>query len=201
VQALYGRVAIASRTIAPGEAASFELSQDQLLQIVTPSGRQVAELIGFRAGSPDERISPAATRTKNKSIMLELGKKLYSTRFQPLLEITADSVGRHDMLFSTTEPVKPTTHEQDGEEALTHQLVEALADYGATLDAIAETVNFFANVSIKSKGELSIDESLAEANDSVTLKALADVVVAVGNRKGLAGTGIDATPLIVRVFR
>jgi uncharacterized protein YcgI (DUF1989 family) len=201
VQALYGRVAIASRTIAPGEAASFELAQDQMLQIVTPSGRQVAEVVGFRAGSPDERISPATTRTKNKSIMLELGKKLYSTRFQPLLEVTSDSVGRHDMLFSTTEPVKPVGHEQDGDEEPTHQLVEALADYGVTLDAIAETVNFFANISIKSKGELSIDESLAEANDSVTLKALADVVVAVGNRKGLAGTGIEASPLVVRVFR
>jgi uncharacterized protein YcgI (DUF1989 family) len=201
VQALYGRVAIASRTILPGEAASFELAQDQLLQIVTPSGRQVAELIGFRSGSPDERISPAATRTKNKSIMLESGKKLYSTRYQPLLEMTADSVGRHDLLYGTTEPVKPATFEQDGDEALTHGLVKALSGYGVTLDAIADTVNFFANISIKSKGELSIDESLAEANDSVTLLALADVVVAVGNRKGLAGSGIEPTPVLVRVFR
>jgi uncharacterized protein YcgI (DUF1989 family) len=194
-------VAIASRTIAPGEAASFELAQDQLLQIVTPSGRQVAELIGFRAGNTSERISPAATRTKNKSIMLEIGKKLYSTQFQPLLELTADTVGRHDMLFGTTEPVKSSTHDLDGAEALTHQLTEALADYGVTLDAVPDTVNFFANISIKSKGELSIDESLAEPNDSVTLQALADVVVAVGNRKGLAGAGIEPTPLIVRVFR
>ncbi len=201
VQALYGRVAIASRTIGPGEAASFELSQGQLLQIVTPSGRQVAELIGFREGAPEERVSPAATRTKNKSIMLEVGKKIYSSRLTPIFEIAADSVGRHDMLYSTTEPIKPTTFDQDGEEALTHALLEALAAYGATMDAIVEPINFFANISIKSKGELSIDESLAEPNDSITLKALEDVVVAIGNRKGLAGTGIEATPLIVRIFR
>ncbi len=43
MQALHGRVAIASRRIAPGQAASFELEQDQLIQIVTIDGRQAAE--------------------------------------------------------------------------------------------------------------------------------------------------------------
>ena len=201
MQALYGRVAIASRIIAPGDAASFQVETGQLLQIVTVSGRQVAELVAFNAAQVRERLSPAATRTRNKSIMLEVGKKLYSTRFQPMLEIVSDSVGRHDLLMATTEPVKPSTYEQDGEEELTHALVDELTGFGITLDDIPDTVNFFANISIKSKGELAIDESLAEANDSVMLKALTDVVVGIGCRKGMAGSGITASDLIVRVFR
>jgi uncharacterized protein len=201
VQALHGRVAIASRVISPGEAAAFRIDSDQLLQIVTPDGRQVAEMLAFRAEDVSERLSTAASRAKNKSIMLELNKKLYSTRFTPLLELVSDSVGRHDLLMSTTEPVRPTTFDNDGDESLTHALAEALKEFGVNLDAIPEPVNFFANISIKSKGELSVDESLAEPNDSVVLRALTDVVVGVGARINMAGTGITATPILVRVFR
>ena len=201
MQALHDRVAIVSRMIAPGEAASFRVDKDQLLQIVTVDGRQVAEVVAFRLAEQAERLSTAATRTRNKSIMLELNKKLYSTRFTPLLELIADSVGRHDLLLASSDPVKPTTFDQDGDETMTHALAQALTDYGAGLDVILEPINFFANVSIKSKGELSVDESLAEPNDSVVLKALEDLVVAVGARQGLAGSGITASSLLVRVFR
>ena len=201
MQALYGRVAINAEMIAPGEAAGFEIAKDQLIQIVSPSGRQVAEMVAFRQDDVAERLSPATTRTKNKSIMLESGKKLYSSRFTPLFEVIGDSVGRHDLLLSTTEPVKPATFDQDGDESLTHALVEALRAYGVTLDGIADPVNFFANISIKSKGELSIDESLSEANDSVTLRALEDVVVGVGCRQGMAGTGITSTAILVRISK
>ena len=64
-----------------------------------------------------------------------------------------------------------------------------------------EPVNWFANISIKAKGELEIGESLAEPNDSVVLKALTDVIVVVGARANMAGTGIAASDLLVRVFR
>lgn len=201
MQALHGRVAIASRRIAPGTAASFELSRDQLIQIVTPYGRQAAEMIAFRAADTGERISTAATRARNKSIMIEVGKKLYSSRFTPLLELVADSVGRHDLLMASTEPVKPTTFDKDGDEELTHAFVEALNGFTLPLDAVLEPVNWFANISIKSKGELEVSESLAEPNDSVVLKALDDLIVVVGARENLAGTGIKATDLVVRVFR
>lgn len=201
MQALYGRVAIATRRIIPGSAEKFELKQDQLIQIVTIDGRQAAEMIAFRADEPTERLSTAATRAKNKSIMIETGKKLYSSRFTPLLELVSDTVGRHDLLMASSEPAKPSSHDKDGDEELTHPFITALNGYGLTLDSVLEPVNWFANISIKSKGELEISESLAEPNDSVLLKALTDVIVVIGARANLAGTGISATDLLVRVFR
>jgi uncharacterized protein len=201
VQALYGRVAITSRRITPGTAARFELRTDQLIQIVTIDGRQAAEMIAFRADEPTERLSTGATRAKNKSIMVEQGKKLYSSRFTPLLEIVTDTVGRHDLLMASSEPTKPAIPNLDGDDALTHPLIEALGEDGVTLDSVLEPVNWFANISIKAKGELEVGESLAEPNDSVVLKALTDLIVVVGARPNLAGTGIAATDLLVRVFR
>ena len=201
MQALYGRVAIASRRITPGTAAKFELQTDQLIQIVTVDGRQAAEMIAFRAEDPAERLSTAATRAKNKSIMIEIGKKLYSSQFTPMLELVTDTVGRHDLLMASTEPVKPATHDMDGDEVPTHAFIEALNGYALTLNSVLEPVNWFANISIKSKGELEVGESLAEPNDTVVLKALTDLIVVVGARPNLAGTGITPSDLLVRVFR
>jgi uncharacterized protein YcgI (DUF1989 family) len=133
--------------------------------------------------------------------MIEVGKKLYSSRFKPLMELVADSVGRHDLLMASTEPIKPTTHDRDGDDELTHAFIDALNGQSLTLDSVLEPVNWFANISIKSKGELEVSESLAEANDSVLLKALDDLIVVVGARPNLAGSGIKATDLVVRVFR
>ncbi len=201
VQALHGRVAIASQRIAPGTAASFQLQTDQLIQIVTLDGRQAAEMIAFRPDETSERLSTAATRSKNKSIMIEVGKKLYSSRFTPLMELVSDSVGRHDLLMASTEPVKPTTFDKDGDDELTHALLDAVSGVDLGLDSVLEPVNWFANISIKSKGELETSESLAEPNDSVVLKALTDLVIVVGARQNLAGAGIKASDLLVRVFR
>jgi uncharacterized protein YcgI (DUF1989 family) len=194
-------VAIASRRITPGTAARFELQTDQLIQIVTIDGRQAAEMIAFRADDPTERLSTAVTRAKNKSIMVEQGKKLYSSRFTPLFELVTDTVGRHDLLMASSEPTKPAVPHLDGNDSLTHPLIEALGEVGITLDSVLEPVNWFTNISIKAKGELEIGESLAEPNDSVVLKALTDVIVAVGARANMAGTGIAASDLLVRVYR
>ena len=201
VQALYGRVAIASRRITPRTAAKFELQTDQLIQIVTIDGRQAAEMIAFMTGDPSERLSTAATRAKNKSIMIEAGKKLYSSRFTPMMELVSDSVGRHDLLMASSEPIKPTSHDQDGDEEPTHAFIQALNGHELTLDSVLEPVNWFANISIKAKGELEVGESLAEPNDSVLLKALTDLIVVVGARANMAGGGITASDLLVRVFR
>ena len=201
VQALHGRVAIASKRIAPGDAASFQVSQGHLLQIVTLEGRQAAEMIAFGATDHSERLSTAATRAKNKSIMVEKGKLLYSSRFTPMLELVSDSVGRHDLLMASSEPTKPATFDKDGDEEPTHPLVEALNGHAIGIESVLEPVNWFANVSIKSKGELEVGESLAEPNDSVVLEAQMDLIVVVGARKNFAGSGITATDILVRVFR
>jgi uncharacterized protein len=201
VQALHGRVAIASRRITPGTAARFELRTDQLIQIVTLDGRQAAEMIAFRADDPSERLSTAATRAKNKSILIEAGKKLYSSRFLPMLELVTDTVGRHDLLMASSEPTRPAMPDLDNDAELTHPFIEALNGQGATLDSVLEPVNWFANVSIKAKGELEVGESLAEPNDTVVLKALTDLVVVVGARPNMAGTGITPSDILVRVFR
>ena len=200
-QALVGQVAVASQRITPGTAAGFTVRKDQLLQIITVDGRQAAEMAAYRAGDVTERLSTAATRAKNKSILVQKGNTLYSSRYAPLLKLVEDTVGRHDLLMATSEPTKPAGHALDGEDEKTHPFLDAVNGSGVSLDQVVEPVNWFVNVTVKAKGELEVSESLAEPDDYVLLQALEDLTVIVGARPSMAGAGIDASPLLVRVFR
>jgi uncharacterized protein YcgI (DUF1989 family) len=118
-----------------------------------------------------------------------------------MLELVTDTVGRHDLLMASSEPVKPSMPDLENDMELTHPFIEARNGQEASLDSVLEPVNWFANISIKAKGELEIGESLAEPNDTVVLMALTDLVVVVGARPNMAGTGIAASDILVRVFR
>ncbi len=200
-QALVGHVAVASKQIVPGSAHAFSVAKDELLQIITVDGRQAAEMAAYRSGDVGERLSTAATRVKNKSILVQKGNTLYSSRYAPLLQLVEDTVGRHDLLMATSEPTKPAGHALDGDEEKTHPFLEAVNGSGVGLDHVVEPVNWFVNVTIKAKGELEVSESLAEPDDYVLLKAFEDLTVIVGARPKMAGSGIAPSPLLIRVFR
>jgi uncharacterized protein YcgI (DUF1989 family) len=197
-QALVGHVAIRAERIEPGAACALTVSKGQLIQIITLDGRQAAEMAAVSAEDATERLSPGVTRAKNKSVLIKKGQTLYSSRFAPMFELVEDTVGRHDLLLATSEPTKPA-----GDEEPAHPLTSAGAALGMdlTLDLLVEPVNWFVNVTIKQKGELEVAESLAEPDDYVLLRALVDTHVVIGARPNMAGTGIQASPLLVRVFR
>ena len=195
-QALVGHVAVVAERVAPGGACVVQVAEDQLIQIITIDGRQTAEMAAVRSDDPQERLSPAVTRSKNKSVLLKKGQTLYSSRFAPMFELVEDTVGRHDLLMATSEPLRPA-----GDEEPTQPLVEAARPFALGIDALAEPVNWFVNVTIKQRGELEVAESLAEPDDYVLLRALQPATVVIGARPNMAGSGIEASSLLVRVFR
>ena len=53
-ESLVGRVAIKSKILKPGEGMAVSLSAGQLLQISTPTGKQVADFVAVSASDPTE---------------------------------------------------------------------------------------------------------------------------------------------------
>ena len=202
-QALRGRMAVQARQVQPGQAFAAEVKAGELIQVLDVSGRQVADLVAFGLADRAEVLSLGATRASGGSMMLQQGMKLLSNRWNGMLELVEDTVGRHDMLFAACDPKR---YEQDfgvtDHPSCRSALTEALGPFGIAYDRIPDPVNLFMNVGIKQRGELEIREPISERNDHVVLAALMDCVVGVSAcpQDQTAINGSRPTDILIRIF-
>lgn len=192
---LVGRTAIKAHHLHAGESAGFEVLADQFVQVIALQGKQAAALTVFSAADHGEKLSTGQTRLKNNSLMLQKSMSIFSNRGNALLEVAEDTVGRHDLLF----PLPDATSEKpDGGRI---SMASALAPFEITADDLPDPVNIFMKVGILQRGELEIQESLAEKNDFVLLRAVTDSIV--GVTALLKGSTEAPAPgeILVRVFR
>ena len=196
---LVGRTAIKAQRLRPGESAGFDVRADQFVQVIALHGAQAASLVAFSRADLAERLSVSQTRAKTKSLMLQPGMSLYSNRGNPLLELVEDSVKRHDML----QPLDRDLAVGAGQNGESGSLAARLGEFGISPDDLPDPVNLFMKVGILQRGELEIQESLAEKSDSVLLRALTDCVIGIVALPAKFGGGdASAEPeLMVRVFQ
>lgn len=121
---------------------AFRLARGQTLTVIDPRGEQVADLLAFNADDLDEVISSGRTLDYAETIYLTTGHILYSNRSQPMLEIVADDVGRHDFLltpcsYDTFHHFYPTLTPHRG---CFGNLAAALEPYGIVPDRIPSTL-------------------------------------------------------------
>lgn len=200
---LNDKTPIRARYIRPGQGQAVEVKADELLQIQTVRGKQVADFVAFSLGDTDEFVSTAATRSTNLNVIPQLGMTLYSNRRQPMFEIAEDTVGRHDMFFAACDPVRYEKLGAPGHASCRAALTDALGGYGIGFDRIPDPINWFMNVSVQQRGELEIREPIAEEGDYVVLRALKDIVAAVSacpQDHGPTNAG-NPTELRITVYR
>lgn len=161
--------------------ASFEVSRGRRFRVVDVAGKQVSDLVAFVAGEPAERLSQANTRKLNAALKISAGGVLYSTRCRPLLRITEDPVGEHDLLFSSCSAYDyrvrfglETPHA-----SCLSILGEVLAPYGITEAMIPDPFNIFQRSVIGADFRLETHEPLSRAGDFIELEAQEDCLVAV----------------------
>lgn len=169
-----------SGVIAPQSGVAFTLHAGERLRVTDPEGEQVADLVCFRRDDLREWLSSGRTLDYNETILLTTGHLLYSNRSRPMLEIVADTVGRHDFLLT---PCSPETFQILYEDAPADHpscfgnLCTHLAPYGIAPDDIPTTLNLFMNVEVAPDGRLSVKPPLSRAGDHVVLEARMDLVV------------------------
>ncbi|AWN37414.1 DUF1989 domain-containing protein [Methylobacterium radiodurans] len=166
--------------IPPRSGTAFTLDRGQRLTVIDPQGEQVADLLAFRRDDTDEVISSGRTLDYASRIFLTTGDKIYSNRSNVLLEIVADTVGRHDFLLTpcSADTFRIIYGDTEPHRGCFGNLAHALAPYGIGPDRIPVAFNVFMNVAVDgTSGALEVRPPLSRAGDHVTFEAREDLIV------------------------
>ena len=169
-------------TIAPAGHFAAEMKKNQVLRIVDVEGQQVADLVCFKLGNVQEKLSVMNTISMNRQVFPRIGYLLFSDEARPLMTIIDDTCGVHDMLAGacsrfTNERrygVKDSRNCRDN-------LAEALKPWGIAWKEVPFNMNVFMNCPIGPDGSWSIQAPKSKAGDHIDFRAETDVVVAFSN--------------------
>jgi uncharacterized protein YcgI (DUF1989 family) len=163
------------------EGASLMVKSGQHIRVIDVEGGQVADFVAFREDDITEKLSTAVTIDSNGSIRIGEGDAIFSNRYNPMLEIIEDRVGKHDLLFPACSPwmYKYQYRISEYHPSCLENLSCALEMYGISEAAIPDPFNIFMNAEVSKSGRISISEPLSVPGDYIELAALMDLIVAV----------------------
>jgi len=200
--------AMSRRLVGAGDFFLEPLQKGQTLRIVDVEGNQAADTLFYNAADIAERYSAVDTVRNQGNIYLEAGTKLISTEGRVMLEITADTVGRHDTLGGACASESNTVR-YDLEKRHMHSCRDnwmlALAineKYGLTKRDITHNINFFMNVPVTPEGGLDFADGLSGPGKYVEMRAEMDVLVLISNCPQLNNpcSGYNPTPIEILVW-
>ncbi len=85
-------------TVLAGDYFIRTIKAGETLRILDLEGNQAADTLFYSADDPAERYSATDTIREQGNVYLTAGTTLMTNRGNPLLEIVADTCGRHDTL-------------------------------------------------------------------------------------------------------
>lgn len=159
----------------------------QTLRILDLEGNQAADTLFYSATNPTERYSAIDTIREQSNVYLTAGTMLYSNEGNPMLEIVADTCGRHDTLGGACATESNTVRyalEKKCMHACRDSWLLAVAEnesFGMTKRDITHNINFFMNVPITPEGGLTFEDGISDAGKYVELQAKMDVIVLISN--------------------
>jgi urea carboxylase-associated protein 1 len=159
----------------------------QILRILDIKGNQAADTLFFNQHNPSERYSAMDTLREQGNVYLTTGSELRSNHNNIMLEIVADTCGRHDTLGGAC-ATESNTVRYDLEKRCMHACRDswmlAIAErpeYGISKRDISHNINFFMNVPITCEGGLTFEDGISAPGKYVELKAMMDIVVLISN--------------------
>ena len=87
-----------SHVINSGDGWLHQIHAGETFRIVDLKGNQAVDAIFYSAADPTERFSAMDTISNQANLFISTGTQLMSTESNVMLEITADTCGRHDCL-------------------------------------------------------------------------------------------------------
>ena len=183
----------------------------QTLRILDLEGNQAVDTLFYSAIDATERYSAADTIARNGQLYLGLGSRLYSNAGRVMLDIVADTCGRHDTLGGACSGESNTVRYaldkrpmHSCRDTFMHALCHcpAAGVLGLGKRDIAPNINFFMNVPVTPDGHLSFADGISGAGKYVELKAAMDVVVLISNCPQLNNpcNGYNPTPIRLLVW-
>lgn len=180
----------------------------ETIRIIDLEGNQAADTLFYNANDPSERYSASDTVREQGALYLTTGTVLKTNLNRDLLEIIADTCGRHDTVGGAC-ATESNTVRYDLEKRCMHACRDswmlAIAEheeYGLSKEDIAHNINFFMNVPVSEEGKLEFAEGVSAPGKYVELKALMDTIVLISNCPQLNNpcNAYNPTPIEVAVW-
>ena len=196
------------RVVEAGDYWMHTLRKGQTLRILDLEGNQAADTLFYSAADPAERYSAVDTIREQGNVYLGAGTRLMSTGGKVLLEIVADTCGRHDTLGGACATESNTVRyslEKKCMHACRDSYLLAVAEneqYGLSKRDITHNINFFMNVPVTPEGGLSFADGISAPGKYVELRAAMDVVALISNCPQLNNpcNAYNPTPIEVLIW-
>jgi urea carboxylase-associated protein 1 len=185
--ALNTKDAFYDEVIDAGEGWMHELLLGQTLRILDLHGNQAVDTTFFNLSNPADHYSAVATIVGQANIYLTTGSILRAESFKPLLEITADTCGRHDTLggscSSQSNTVRYAREKRYMHNCRDSFMLQLALDRDARFAKrdLAPNINFFMNVPVTADGNLRFDDGVSAPLKYVEMRALEHVMVLISN--------------------
>ncbi len=184
------------------------VKEGETVRILDIEGNQAADTLFYSAANPAEHYSAIDTIQQQGNVYLTSGSRLLSNLGTPMLDIVADTCGRHDTLGGACATESNTVRyalEKRCMHACRDSWMLAIAEhpeFGIGKRDIAHNINFFMNVPVTPAGGLTFEDGISAPGKYVEMKALMDVVVLISNCPQLNNpcNGYNPTPIEVLVW-
>lgn len=195
-------------TVNAGDYWLYRLKEGQTLRITDLEGNQAADTLFYNADDTAERYSVTDTLRGQRNVFLTTGSVLRSNEDRPMLEISADTCGRHDTLGGACATESNTVRyslEKRHMHACRDSWLLAVAqhpEYGLTRRDITHNINFFMNVPVTKDGGLNFADGISAPGKYVELVAKMNVLVMISNCPQLNNpcNGYNPTPIEVAIW-
>jgi len=174
-------------TVLAGDYLLKKIKKGQTIRLVDLQGNQAADTLFFNANDTAERYSAVDTVREQGNVYLTAGSVLRSSDNNPMLEIVADTCGRHDTLGGACATESNTVRyaiEKKCMHACRDSWLLAVAEheeFGLSKRDITHNINFFMNVPITPQGGLTFADGISDAGKYVELHAKMDIIVLISN--------------------
>jgi len=195
-------------TVPAGDYFLKVVKKGETVRILDLEGNQAADTLFFNADDSAERYSAVDTIREQGNVYLTAGTVLRSNRNRPMLEITADTCGRHDTLGGAC-ATESNTVRYDLEKRCMHACrdswmlaVNEHEEFGLGKRDITHNINFFMNVPVTAEGGLTFEDGISAPGKYVELKALMNTTVLISNCPQLNNpcNGYNPTPIEVLIW-
>lgn len=205
---LQAQDAVFSANVDAGDYFIHVVKQGQTIRIVDLEGNQAADTLFYNANDPSERYSAMDTVREQGALYLTTGSILKTNLNSDLLEIVADTCGRHDTVGGAC-ATESNTVRYDLEKRCMHACrdswmlaIQEHEEFGLKKEDITHNINFFMNVPVTSEGKLTFEDGISAPGKYVELKAMMDTIVLISNCPQLNNpcNGYNPTPVEVLIW-
>ncbi|MER1998421.1 MAG: urea amidolyase associated protein UAAP2 [Lysinibacillus sp.] len=177
---------IYEKTVLAGDGWTYVLQPGQVLRIVDLEGNQAIDTLFYSADDVTDHYSAINTIQRQGNLYLTTGSVLVTESGLELVEIIADSVGRHDTIGGACSAQSNTVryaHETLPMHNCRDTFMLQLEKYGNlfTKRDLAPNVNFFMNVPVSSDGSLKFDDGISQPGFYIDLRAISKTIVVISN--------------------